>query len=71
MNQVSGSRLEVGRSLEPRTSEVQGSEKFILDDRPVILIDTPGFDDGTARSGVDVLKMVAKFMAESWVKPVR
>lgn len=65
MNEVSGSRLEVGRSLEPWTSEIQVSKKFILDGRPVILIDTPGFDDGTARSGVDVLKMVAKYMAES------
>jgi hypothetical protein len=48
------------------TDAVQIAGTFILDGRPVVLIDTPGFDD-TTRSDTDVLKMVAAFLETSYV----
>jgi hypothetical protein len=36
-------------------------EAFNLDDRRVVLIDTPGFDD-TTQSDTDVLRMIAAFL---------
>ena len=66
MNQASKSHLKVAedQDLESCTSEIQESEEFILDDRRVILIDTPGFDD-TNKSDTDVLKSIAAFLGES------
>lgn len=37
---------------------------FAIDGRPVILIDTPGFDD-TTKSDTDILKMIAGFLQTS------
>ena len=48
--------------LEPCTTEVQLSDEFTLDERRVILIDTPGFDD-TLKSDTEVLQMIAAFLA--------
>jgi hypothetical protein len=48
--------------LESCTAEVQLADRFVLDGRKVILIDTPGFDD-TLRSDTEVLKMIAAFLA--------
>ena len=67
MNQASKSYLQVGEDLDSCTSEIQESEEFVLDGRRVILIDTPGFDD-THKSDTDVLKSIAAFLGESWVK---
>lgn len=64
MNQVSKSYLKVGDDLKSCTSEIQESEEFILDNRRVVLIDTPGFDD-THKSDTDVLKAIAAFLGES------
>ena len=50
--------------LESCTAEVQLSSEFILDGRPVVLIDTPGFDD-TSKSDTDILKLIAFFLAET------
>ncbi|CAK5269653.1 unnamed protein product [Mycena citricolor] len=65
INLVSGSSLGVGRGLKSCTSAVQVSPEFELDGRVVTLIDTPGFDD-TSKSDVDVLNMIALFLAESF-----
>jgi hypothetical protein len=46
---------------------VQVTNSFNLDGHPVVLIDTPGFDD-TSRSDTDVLKMIAAFLETSYVK---
>ena len=48
--------------LESCTAEVQLATKFTLDGRPVVLIDTPGFDD-TTKSDTEILKMIAFFLA--------
>ena len=49
-------------NLESCTAEVQLADKFVLDGREVILIDTPGFDD-TNKSDTDILKLIAAFLA--------
>lgn len=63
---ASGSNLRIGVNLESCTAEVQLADEFILDRRPVILIDTPGFDD-TNKSDTDILKLIAAFLATTWV----
>ena len=42
---------------------MQVAAGFLLDDRLVKLIDTPGFDD-TDRSEVEILKLIADFLAD-------
>jgi len=64
VNLVSGSNLTVGDELESCTNAVQSGRPFDLDGRRVVLVDTPGFDD-TVRSDVDVLNMIATFLATS------
>ena len=66
INLASGSNLRIGMLLESCTAEVQLADKFILDGRAVTLIDTPGFDD-TSKSDVDILKMIAAFLATASV----
>lgn len=61
MNNASGSHLEVGHSRESCTAEIQLSEKFELDGRRVILIDTPGFDN-TNQSDRKVWGSIAMFL---------
>ena len=62
INLASGSSLRVGMGLESSTTEVKRADKFTLDGKPVILIDTPGFDD-TTKSDADILKLIAAFLA--------
>ena len=52
--------------LESCTAEVQLTDKFTLDGRIVTLIDTPGFDD-TSMSDTEILKMIAFFLAATYV----
>ena len=49
-------------NLKSCTTEVQLAEKFTLDGRKVLLVDTPGFDD-TSKSDAEVLEMIAAFLA--------
>lgn len=63
MNQASGSHLKVGHDLDSCTSETQVSEEFVLDDRRVALIDTPGFDD-TNLNDTEVLKSIAESLGK-------
>ena len=62
INVASGSSLRVGTGLGSCTSDVKLADKFTLDGRTVILIDTPGFDD-TSMSDTDILKVIAAFLA--------
>jgi predicted GTPase len=62
INLVSGSDFRIGRGLKSCTKTVQVSKPFELDDRPVILIDTPGFDD-TEKSDTDILHIIAEDLA--------
>ncbi|KAL4246895.1 P-loop containing nucleoside triphosphate hydrolase [Abortiporus biennis] len=64
INLVGGSSLPVGHGLEACTKEVMPSNIFTLDDVPVVLLDTPGFDD-TVLSDFDVLTKIASYLAES------
>lgn len=52
----------VGSGLRSCTTEIQVSPQFLIDDRPVILIDTPGFND-TVTDDADVLKNISAFLA--------
>ena len=62
INHASGSNLQVGKALNSCTAEVALADVFTLDERRVILIDTPGFDD-TSRSDTDILRMIAAYLA--------
>ena len=64
INLISGSNFGVGNGLRSFTNTVEPTHTFHLDDRRVILIDTPGFDD-TSLSDTDVLNLVASFLANS------
>ena len=48
--------------LESCTADVEVTDEFTIDDRPVTLIDTPGFDD-TSKSDTEILKIIAAFLA--------
>ncbi|TEB26668.1 hypothetical protein FA13DRAFT_1713030 [Coprinellus micaceus] len=62
INTVTGStKLQVSDELESCTQEVQLSDPFVFQDRNVVFIDTPGFDDADAdRSDADILRMVSQ-----------
>ena len=62
VNLVSGSDFRVGRGLKSCTNVVQVSKPFELDDKPIVLIDTPGFDD-THKSDIDILRIIAHYLA--------
>lgn len=54
--------LRVGHSIYPCTQHPQ-VVSFTLDHRPILLIDTPGFDDDS-RTDVQILEDIAKWMAQ-------
>ena len=62
INLASKSKLDVGTDLKSCTEEIQASEQFTVDDRPVVLIDTPGFHD-TFKSDMDILNSIAQSLA--------
>ena len=62
MNLASGSNLRIGLGSESCTAEVKLANEFVLDGRPVTLIDTPGFDD-TSKSDTEILRIIAAFLA--------
>jgi len=64
INLVGGSNQDVSSGLQSCTNTVQVVEPFELDGRPVVLIDTPGFDD-TTQSDTDILRMIAAFLEAS------
>ena len=64
INRASGSNLRVGTGLKSCTDEVNPVDPFLLDGIPVILIDTPGFDE-TSKSDVEVLKLIAAYLTST------
>ena len=56
------SNLHIGMGLVSCTEDVQLADEIIIDGQPVVLIDTPGFDD-TNKSDTDILKLIAAFLA--------
>ena len=66
MNLASNSDLPVGYGLRACTADVQVAEPFVLDDKIVTLIDTPGFDD-TVKTEAEILRLIADFLSETYV----
>ncbi|KAL2821545.1 WD40-repeat-containing domain protein [Aspergillus granulosus] len=60
----------IGHSLESCTEEVAVYESYILKDRRLYLIDTPGFDD-TNRSDTEVLRELAGWLTSTYSQNVR
>ncbi|KAK1752622.1 GTP-binding protein A [Echria macrotheca] len=58
---ASGQQVKIGDGLEPCTQDPR-AVRFMLDEREVILIDTPGFDD-SQRNDLEILEDIAKWMA--------
>ncbi|KAF9647118.1 hypothetical protein BDM02DRAFT_2815848 [Thelephora ganbajun] len=65
INMASGSQFRVGKNLKSCTTEVQVADVFHIDGRPVVLIDTPGFDD-TNLSDAVILERIAAFLAVTY-----
>ncbi|CAE6413266.1 hypothetical protein RSOLAG22IIIB_04101 [Rhizoctonia solani] len=65
VNDASGGDLRVGHSSHACTKDVEQSPPFRVDDRNVVLFDTPGFDD-THLSDTEILKRISGFLAASY-----
>ena len=66
INLASGSDLRVGVGLKSCTVDIKLSDEFILDGRAITMVDTPGFD-GTSKTDMDALKVIAAFLATTYV----
>ncbi|CAE6474766.1 unnamed protein product [Rhizoctonia solani] len=67
VNDASGGELRVGHNSHACTKDVEQSPIFQVDDRNVVLFDTPGFDD-THLSDTEILKRISGFLAASYQK---
>ncbi|KAL3460407.1 WD40-repeat-containing domain protein [Aspergillus heterothallicus] len=67
---LSDQKPAIGHSLESCTEEVAVYESYILRDRRLYLIDTPGFDD-TNRSDTEVLRQLAGWLTSTYSQNVR
>jgi predicted GTPase len=56
--------MKVSNAPQSCTQDVEVGAEFRVNGRPVRLIDTPGFDD-TDRGEVEILRLIATFMAEA------
>ncbi|KAJ8072892.1 hypothetical protein PM082_016451 [Marasmius tenuissimus] len=65
INHASGANLSIGTGLASCTELVHVVPPFELAGYLVTLIDTPGFDD-TTRSDTDILKTIARFLANDF-----
>jgi hypothetical protein len=54
----------VGHDLVSCTSQIQTIRCIHPDGRPVVLVDTPGFDD-TKMSNMDILTLVADWLLKT------
>jgi predicted GTPase len=66
INEVSGSDLVVSDDLESCTADVQTSSLFIVCDRQLKMIDTPGFDD-TNKTDAQILSEIAIWLGKLYV----
>ncbi|KIM82904.1 hypothetical protein PILCRDRAFT_820198 [Piloderma croceum F 1598] len=56
----------IGHGLESFTSEIRAVRvNHPIDGRPVVLVDTPGFDD-TYKSDLEILAMIAEWLVETY-----
>jgi hypothetical protein len=58
--------LAVGHGVKSCTQEVDKTDAFIVDEKPVVLVDCPGFDDSHL-SDVEILNRIAGFLAATYV----
>ncbi|KIM23084.1 hypothetical protein M408DRAFT_28197 [Serendipita vermifera MAFF 305830] len=63
INLASNAGFKVGHKLRSCTASVQQTQTFPLDDRDMILIDTPGFDD-TEKPETEVLDSLASYLRD-------
>jgi hypothetical protein len=54
--------MAVGANLKSRTTKVASTTPFIIDDRPVVLIDTPGFNNTEGKIFTDVIAEVRQYL---------
>ncbi|CAE6429240.1 unnamed protein product [Rhizoctonia solani] len=66
-NVASDDSMEVGRGLTSCTQRVEPTRMFLVDGKPVVVIDSPGFDD-TYASDAEILKSVAGFLATAYTE---
>ncbi|KAG8701831.1 hypothetical protein FRC08_003880 [Ceratobasidium sp. 394] len=60
-----GNDMTVGHGVKSCTQEVDKTDIFMVDGRPVVLVDCPGFDD-TLLSDAEILKRIAEFLASTY-----
>jgi Fe2+ transport system protein B len=65
----SGPPLPVGNNLDSCTKEISTAQ-CTVNDRPVTLIDTPGFDD-TTRSETEIIRMIAHFLTSTYQRGIK
>ncbi|CUA66942.1 hypothetical protein RSOLAG22IIIB_02849 [Rhizoctonia solani] len=53
--------MEVGNGLKSSTKHVKDSKTFRVDNKPIVVVDCPGFND-TSTSDVEILEKLAKFL---------
>ncbi|CAE6458220.1 unnamed protein product [Rhizoctonia solani] len=66
-NVASGDSMKVGRGLTSCTQKVEPTTMFLVDGKPVVVIDSPGFDD-TYASDAEILKSVAGFLSIAYTE---
>jgi hypothetical protein len=69
VNLISGSQFPISHGLKSCTTEVMATKPFLVNGHPVILLDTPGFDDTNERD-TDILAEIATTLAATYVLPV-
>ncbi|KAF9259855.1 hypothetical protein L218DRAFT_963229 [Marasmius fiardii PR-910] len=61
INVASGGNFSIGNGLQSCTRDVAEAPPFLIGDREVILVDTPGLDD-TTRSDAEILSVIANYL---------
>ncbi|CEL52561.1 hypothetical protein RSOLAG1IB_05766 [Rhizoctonia solani AG-1 IB] len=64
-NVASGDSMRIGHGLKSCTQSVEPTTMFMVDGKPVVVVDCPGFDD-TYLSETDILKTVAGFLTAAY-----
>jgi hypothetical protein len=68
INAASGKEeMAVGQKLKSRTTNVASTGPFIVDGHPVILIDTPGFDNTQGVGFNDIMTDVKLYLTQKYV----
>jgi hypothetical protein len=72
INAASGRNdMAVGANLKSRTAKVASTAPFLVDNQPVVLIDTPGFNNTEGKIFSDVIAEARQYLDQKYVKPVQ